>query len=142
MKNKTDATPLDTGGPTDRRTLNVMLGMGRLNQISQTQKSFAETGKIVQNTREYLPKPCRILSFIGGLFLVAGCLGAIIYFFSYIFGGYGVGLPIMGIGLGVGIPVYAGMRGLNAYLERRDWIRRTVETNKTINQSTSNSKQG
>lgn len=63
-------------------------------------------------------------------------------FFSYIFGGYGVGLPIMGIGLGVGIPVYAGMRGLNAYLERRDWIRRTVETNKTINQSTSNSKQG
>ena len=84
MKNKRDATPLDTGGPTDRRTLNVMLGMGRLNQISQTQKSFAETGKIVQNTREYLPKPCRILSFIGGLFLVAGCLGAIIYFFSYI----------------------------------------------------------
>ena len=142
MKNKRDATPLDTGGPTDRRTLNVMLGMGRLNQISQTQKSFAETGKIVQNTREYLPKPCRILSFIGGLFLVAGCLGAIIYFFSYIFGGYGVGLPIMGIGLGVGIHVYAGMRGLNAYLERRDWIRRTVETNKTINQSTSNSKQG
>lgn len=27
MKNKRDATPLDTGGPTDRRTLNVMLGM-------------------------------------------------------------------------------------------------------------------
>ena len=141
MTNKRDETPVDTGGPTDRKTLNVMLGMGRLNQIEQTRKSFSETGEIVQNKQEYLPKPLRVLSFIGGLFLTVGCLGVIVYFVSGLIRGYGVGLPIAGVGLGIGIPVYAGMRGLDAYLERRDWIRRTVETDKTINQSTSNSKQ-
>jgi hypothetical protein len=131
MKDKRDETPMDTGGPTDRKTLNAMLGMGLLNQTKQTEKSFSETGGTTRDKREYLPKPLRFLSFIGGLFLAVGCLGAIVYFASYLMGGYGVGAPIAGIGLGVGIPVYAGMRGLDAYLERRDWIKRTAEKDKT-----------
>jgi hypothetical protein len=140
-ESKRDKTPLDTGGLPNRKTLIVMLGMRRLNQIKETRKSFAETGRTVQNKREYLPKPLRFLSFIGGLFLTAGCLGAIVYFVSFLFGGCGVGAPIAGIGLGIGIPVYASMRGLDAYLERQDWIKRTVEKDKIIKQSTSDSKQ-
>ena len=34
---------------------------------------------------------------------------------------------MVALGLGVDIPVYGGLRLLEAYLERRDWVRRMQE---------------
>ncbi len=127
MAKKKDETPSGTGGPTDRKTLNVMLGMGMLNQFDQTQREFSGQGGQVQSKREYLPKPLRFVSTLGGVLLAVGCLGLILYFLTFLLSGHhGVGLPAAGWGLGLGIPLYGGMRGLEAYLERRDWLRRNV----------------
>ena len=94
MAGKKDETPVGIGGPTDRKTLNVMLGMGILNQVDQTQREFTGTGGQVQGKREYLSKPLRFLSGIGGLFLTVGCLGLILYFLTFLLSGHhGVGLP-------------------------------------------------
>ena len=125
MATNKDQTPNGTGGPTDRKTLNVMLGMGLLNQTDQTQRSFVDSGGMVQRKEEYLPKPLRFLSAIGGLFLTVGCVGLILYFFTAVLSDpHPLCLPAAGLGLGVGIPLYGGLRGLEAYLERKAWLRR------------------
>ena len=149
MAGKKDETPVGTGGPTDRKTLNVMLGMGMLNQVDQTQREFTGQGGQVQGKREYLPKPLRFVSTLGGVLLAVGCLGLILYFLTFLLSGYhGVGLPTAGLGLGLGIPLYGGMRGLEAYLERRDWLRRNVNRDSTptagsvVNNQPSSKKEG
>ena len=125
-KDKNDQTPEITGGPTDRRSLNVMLGTGFLNQVDQTRRARTERGYVTGQKKQWLPLPLRILSAIGGLFLLFGVMETILLFIAVDGAPLGSTLYV-GIGLGVGIPVWGGLRLLEAYLERRDWVRRMRE---------------
>lgn len=121
-----DQTPEVLGGPTDRRSLNVMLGTGFFNQMDQTRKAVREKPGIKTEKKQFLPKPLRVLSFIGGLFLLFGCIEVVLLFVAM--DGEVIGkTSLVALGLGVGIPVYGGLRLLEAYLERRDWVRRMQE---------------
>ena len=121
-----DQTPEVLGGPTDRRSLNVKLGTGFFNQMDQTRKAVQETSNVKTDKKQFLPKPLRILSFIGGLFLLFGCIEVILLFVKT--NGQAIGkTSLVALGLGVGIPVYGGLRLLEAYLERRDWVKRMQE---------------
>lgn len=124
MKQKPrDSTP-ELGGPTDKRTLNVMLGTGFLNQVDQTRKAMDEA-PVKADRKSYLPLPLRILSFLGGWCLLFGCIGVISYFLRL--GGFGFTKAMALWGLGIGIPVFGGLRLLDSYLEHRAWIRRIRE---------------
>ena len=121
-----DQTPEVLGGPTDRRSLNVMLGTGFFNQMDQTRKAAQESAGMKTDKKQFLPKPLRVLSFIGGLFLLFSCIEVILLFVAM--DGEVIGkTSLVALGLGVGIPVYGGLRLLEAYLERRDWVRRMQE---------------
>lgn len=121
-----DQTPEVLGGPTDRRSLNVILGTGFFNQMDQTRKAVHEESGMKTDKKQFLPKPLRVLSFIGGLFLLFGCIEVILLFVAM--DGEVIGkTSLVALGLGVGIPVYGGLRLLEAYLERRDWVRRMQE---------------
>lgn len=119
--NRQDQTPEILGGPTDRRSLNVMLGTGFFNQVDQTIRSAKETGGVQKDKKQFLPWPLRVLSWIGGAFLLVGCVALVVWFLGM---HSGIVRSVAAVGLGVGIPVYGGMRLLEAYLERRDWVRR------------------
>lgn len=126
---KTDHTPEIVGGPTDRRTLNVMLGTAKLNQLDQTRKVKYERSEVRGEAKQWLPLPLRIVSFISGWFLFAGVVGFILLFTRFNGNIPFYAPPMTKIGLGVGIPIYGGLRFLEAYLERRDWLRRNREQN-------------
>ena len=131
MPSQGDQTPETLGGPTDRHTLNVMLGTGFLNQVDQTRKSKTERGAVTGEKKQFLPLPLRILSAIGGLILLVGCIGMVTYFTeSFLsFGDLYINRPqIYGVNLAIGLTVYGGLRLLESYLERRDWIRRMRES--------------
>lgn len=121
-----DQTPEILGGPTDRRTLNVMLGTGFLNQVDQTRKAKTERGAVTGEKKQFLPLPLRILSAVGGLFLLFGVIETILLFIAM--DGDPIGkVPFVELGLGIGIPIWGGLRLLESYLERQDWIKRMRE---------------
>lgn len=121
-----DQTPEIMDAPMDRRTLNVTLGTGFLNQVDQTRKCKNESAGVTRTKKQWLPLPLRILSAIGGLFLLFGVLETILLFIAM--DGERLGRPLyVGIGLGVGVPVWGGLRLLESWLERRDWVRRMRE---------------
>ena len=125
-----DQTPEVLGGPTDRRTLNVMLGTGFLNQVDQTRKTKNERGAVTGEKKQFLPLPLRILSAVGGLILLVGCIGMVLYFMGSFasLGNLYINDPLVyGINLAIGVTVYGGLRLLESYLERQDWIRRMRE---------------
>lgn len=127
-----DQTPEIMDAPMDRRTLNVTLGTGFLNQVDQTRKAKSERGAVTGEKKQWLPLPLRILSAIGGFLLFLGCLGMILYFLASFlsFGWLFINDPtIFGINLGLGVVIYGGLRLLESYLERRDWVRRMQEEN-------------
>lgn len=121
---KYDQTPDIVGGPTDRRTLNVMLGTAKLNQLEQTRKSKYERSEVKGEAKQWLPLPLRILSFISGWFLLVGIIGFIMLFTRFDGNIPFYAPPMAKIGLAVGVPVYGGLRLLESYLERRDWLKR------------------
>ena len=113
-------------GTTDRRSLIIVLGTWFFNQMDQTRKAVHEESGMKTDKKQFLPKPLRVLSFIGGLFLLFGCIEVILLFVAM--DGEVIGkTSLVALGLGVGIPVYGGLRLLEAYLERRDWVRRMQE---------------
>lgn len=119
---KYDETPEIIGGPTDRRTLNVMLCTAKLNQLDQTRKAKHERSEVKGQAKQWLP--LRVLSFISGWFLLVGIIGFIMLFTRFD-GNIPFYAPLMAkIGLAVGVPVYGGLRLLESYLERRDWLKR------------------
>ncbi len=122
-----DQTPEILDAPTDRRTLNVMLGTARLNQLDQTRKMKLERSEVKGEHKEWLPLPLRIVSFISGWFLLAGVIGFILLFIRMNNEILPIALPMTKIGLVVGIPIYGGLRLLEAYLERKDWVKRMRE---------------
>lgn len=122
-----DQTPEILDAPTDRRTLNVMLGTARLNQLDQTRKMKLERSEVKGEHKEWLPLPLRIVSFISGWFLLAGVIGFILLFIRMNNEILPIALPMTKIGLVVGIPIYGGLWLLEAYLERKDWVKRMRE---------------
>lgn len=112
------------GGPPDKRTLNVMLGTSMFNQVDQTLRAVNEP-VCHQDRKTFLPLPLRILSFIGGWILLAGAIGFICIFLrGYDAANLSFAVPLAKWGLGIGIPVFGGLRLLDAYLEKRDWVKR------------------
>lgn len=128
MDKNRDQTPETIGGPTDRRTLNVMLGTAALNQFDQTRRSKNERSEVKGDKREWLPLPLRIVSFISGWFLLAGVIGFIMLFLRVSGESLPMAMPMTKIGLSVGVPIYGGLRLLESYLERRDWVKRMRES--------------
>lgn len=129
-KQSQDQTPETINAPMDRRTLNVTLGTGFLNQVDQTQKAKTERGNVTGEKKQWLPLPLRILSALGGFLLFLGCLGMVLYFFSPFvsLGNFFLTKPlIFGVLLGLGAVIYGGLRLLESYLERQDWVRRMQE---------------
>lgn len=125
-----DQTPEIMDAPMDRRTLNVTLGTGFLNQVDQTRKCKNESAGVTGTKKQWLPLPLRALSFIGGILLFLGCLGMILYFAGSFLNLHNFFLndpTIFGINLTLGVVVYGGLRLLESYLERRDWVRRMRE---------------
>lgn len=122
-----DQTPEILDAPTDRRTLNVMLGTARLNQLDQTRKMKLERSEVKGEHKEWLPLPLRIVSFISGWFLLAGVIGFILLFIRMNNEILPMAPAMAKIGLAVGIPIYGGLRLLEAYLERKDWVKRMRE---------------
>ena len=83
-KNLHDQTPEILGGPTDQKTLNVMLGLGMLNQVDQTIKAGSEHGGVSEDHKD--PVLLRIFKAIFGAILIIGCLSLILMFATVFFG--------------------------------------------------------
>ena len=122
-----DQTPKSTIGPNDLRTLNVMMGTGTLNQIDQTRKAGQESGPVQGEKREVLPLPLRLMRGVGGLVLLAGIVGLIACFIKMNGERPEWALPAAKYGLGIGVPLYGGLLLLEAWLDRRAWLRRSKE---------------